>query len=122
MRAVIVNDYGESPVVAEMPTPKPGAGQVLIREQAAGMNPTERGIAAGLFAALLLSWFIAGNLSGLDLDSPMTFAIVGFCPETHSRRCIGSAIFSFRSEIVRWPTSPFGDRLSPASCTYWSYG
>ena len=49
MRAVIVNDYGESPVVAEMPKPKPGAGQVLIREQAAGMNPTERGIAAGLF-------------------------------------------------------------------------
>ncbi len=35
------------------------------------------GIAAGLFAALLLSWLIAGTLSGLDVDSPMTFAMIG---------------------------------------------
>jgi predicted permease len=36
------------------------------------------GIAAGLFAALLLSWVIAASLSGLDLDSPMTLVVVGF--------------------------------------------
>ncbi|HLG59699.1 MAG TPA: ADOP family duplicated permease [Vicinamibacterales bacterium] len=35
------------------------------------------GIAVGLFAALLLTWLIAGSLSGLDLDSPLTFAMVG---------------------------------------------
>jgi predicted permease len=40
------------------------------------------GIAAGLFAALLLSWLIAGSLSGLDLDSPMTFVIIGFLQVT----------------------------------------
>jgi ABC-type antimicrobial peptide transport system permease subunit len=36
------------------------------------------GIAAGLLAALLVSWLIAGNLSGVDLDSPMTLVVVGF--------------------------------------------
>jgi putative ABC transport system permease protein len=35
------------------------------------------GIAAGLFGALLLSWLIAGTLSGLDLDSPMMFVTIG---------------------------------------------
>jgi hypothetical protein len=36
------------------------------------------GIAAGLLAALLVSWLIAASLSGLDLDSPMTLVAVGF--------------------------------------------
>jgi hypothetical protein len=35
------------------------------------------GIAAGLFAALLCSWLIASRASGLHLNSPMTFAVVG---------------------------------------------
>ena len=32
MRAVIVNEYGGTPVVAEVPTPQPGPGQVLIKD------------------------------------------------------------------------------------------
>ena len=47
MRAVIVNEYGGTPVVAEVPTPEPGPGQVLIRLRAAGMNPMDRTIASG---------------------------------------------------------------------------
>jgi NADPH2:quinone reductase len=47
MRAVIVNDYGSTPVVAEVPTPQPQAGQVLIRLIAAGMNPMDRTLASG---------------------------------------------------------------------------
>jgi predicted permease len=35
------------------------------------------GIAVGLFGALLLAWLIEGTLTGLDLDSPMMFAVVG---------------------------------------------
>jgi predicted permease len=35
------------------------------------------GIVAGLVAALLLSWLMRGSLSGLDIDSPMTFVVVG---------------------------------------------
>jgi len=47
MRAVIVNEYGSAPVVAEIPTPQPKAGQVLIRLSAAGMNPMDRSLASG---------------------------------------------------------------------------
>lgn len=47
MRAVIVNEYGETPVVAEIPTPRPGPHQVLIRLRAAGMNPMDGRFASG---------------------------------------------------------------------------
>lgn len=47
MRAVTVTEYGATPAVAEMPTPEPGPGQVLIRLRAAGMNPMDRALASG---------------------------------------------------------------------------
>jgi NADPH2:quinone reductase len=47
VRAVIVNEYGGTPVVAELPTPQPGPRQVLIKLRAAGMNPMDRTLASG---------------------------------------------------------------------------
>ena len=47
MRAVTVTEYGGTPAVAEIPTPEPGAGQVLVRLRAAGMNPMDLWLASG---------------------------------------------------------------------------
>ncbi|HEX6395660.1 MAG TPA: NADP-dependent oxidoreductase [Acidimicrobiales bacterium] len=47
MRAVTVREYGGTPAVAEVPTPEPGPGQILIRLRAAGMNPMDLWLASG---------------------------------------------------------------------------
>jgi NADPH:quinone reductase-like Zn-dependent oxidoreductase len=47
MRAVIVNEYGGTPVVAEIPTPQPGSHQVLIKVRASAINPIDRWVASG---------------------------------------------------------------------------
>jgi NADPH:quinone reductase-like Zn-dependent oxidoreductase len=39
MRAVAVPDFGSEPEVMELPVPRPGAGEILLRVHAAGMNP-----------------------------------------------------------------------------------
>jgi putative ABC transport system permease protein len=36
------------------------------------------GVAVDRFGALLLSWLITSSVRGLDVNSPMTYAIVGF--------------------------------------------
>jgi NADPH:quinone reductase-like Zn-dependent oxidoreductase len=47
MRAVIVNEYGGTPYIAEIPTPQPGPSQVLIKLRASGVNPMDRTLASG---------------------------------------------------------------------------
>jgi NADPH:quinone reductase-like Zn-dependent oxidoreductase len=47
MRAITVSEYGAAPALTEMPDPQPGPGQLLIRTEAAGMNPMDRTIADG---------------------------------------------------------------------------
>jgi Alcohol dehydrogenase GroES-like domain len=47
MHAVTVTEFGATPTVAEIPTPEPGPGQVLIKLRAAGMNPMDRTLASG---------------------------------------------------------------------------
>ena len=47
MRAITVTEYGATPAIAEMPTPEPGPGQVLLKMRAAGMNPMDRTLASG---------------------------------------------------------------------------
>jgi NADPH:quinone reductase-like Zn-dependent oxidoreductase len=47
MRAVIVNDYGQTPVLGKMPAPRPGPRQLLIRLWAAAVNPIDRSLARG---------------------------------------------------------------------------
>jgi NADPH:quinone reductase-like Zn-dependent oxidoreductase len=49
MRAVGVKDYGATPEMLDVPKPAAGPGQVLVRVEAAGINPADALIAAGLY-------------------------------------------------------------------------
>src|SRR5579862_7149500 len=57
MKAVIVTEYGAKAEAVDLPTPEAGAGQVLIKVLAAGMNPMDRQIAAGGWQSLMPGTF-----------------------------------------------------------------
>jgi NADPH:quinone reductase len=52
MKAIVVDEFGGPEVMnlKEIPTPKPGAGQVLVRIHAAGVNPYDTYMRAGTYA------------------------------------------------------------------------
>lgn len=41
MKAVSINGYNATPSVEEVPSPSPGAGEVVVRVKAAGLNPLD---------------------------------------------------------------------------------
>lgn len=67
MKAVRFDEYGDVDVlkVADMPVPDPGAGQVLVRVRAAGINPGEAKIREGLLHAMWPATFPSGQGSDL---------------------------------------------------------
>src|SRR3954464_4784712 len=52
MRAVLVRQFGGPDVmrVEEVPEPAPGAGQVVVRVRAAGINPVDTYVRTGTYA------------------------------------------------------------------------
>ena len=54
MKAIRVNEFGGPEVLKleEVPAPKPAAGQVLVRVHAAGVNPYETYMRAGVYSTL----------------------------------------------------------------------
>ena len=52
MKAIVVQEFGAPEVLqfAELPTPRPAAGQVLVRIHAAGVNPYDTYMRAGTYA------------------------------------------------------------------------
>lgn len=50
MRAVILEEYKAKPVVKEIPIPVPKSGQVLIRMEASGMNPSDVTFLSGKYS------------------------------------------------------------------------
>ena len=67
MKAVRFDEYGGIDVlkVVDVPRPVPGAGQVLVQVKAAGINPGEAKIRAGLLHALWPATFPSGEGSDL---------------------------------------------------------
>ncbi len=53
MRALHVPAAGAQPELGDLPTPAPAAGTVLVRVKAAGLNPIDNGIAAGMMAGMM---------------------------------------------------------------------
>src|SRR5579862_6167318 len=52
MKAIVVRQFGAPEVMQleEIPTPKPGPGQVLVRIKAAGVNPADTYMRTGNYA------------------------------------------------------------------------
>lgn len=72
-RAVRFDRYGDRSVlyVAEIPMPRPGAGEALVEIRAAGVNPGEASIRAGLMHERLPATFPSGegsDLAGVVLE------------------------------------------------------
>jgi len=67
MKAVRFDEYGDVDVLgmADVPVPDPGAGQVLVRVKAAGINPGEAKIREGLMHARWPATFPSGQGSDL---------------------------------------------------------
>jgi NADPH2:quinone reductase len=63
MKAISVAEFGEPEMMrlVELPRPQPGAGQVLVRMHAAGVNPVETYIRAGTYPRKPALPFTPGN-------------------------------------------------------------
>ncbi|MFE1293058.1 NADP-dependent oxidoreductase [Streptomyces sp. NPDC058751] len=75
MRAAVVSSFGGPEVVeiVEVALPEPGARQVRIKVAAAGLNPVDAGVRAGVFGGagkrLGLGWDVAGVVEAVGVAS-----------------------------------------------------
>jgi NADPH:quinone reductase-like Zn-dependent oxidoreductase len=53
MRAVVIAEPGAKPQAAEVPTPQPSAGEVLVRVQASSVNGFDLSVAGGHLAGMM---------------------------------------------------------------------
>ncbi|WP_406838320.1 NADP-dependent oxidoreductase [Streptomyces sp. AHU1] len=75
MRAAVVTSFGgpEAVEIVEVALPEPGARQVRIKVAAAGINPVDAGVRAGVFGGagkrLGLGWDVAGVVEAVGVAS-----------------------------------------------------
>ena len=77
MKAVRFHEYGGPLTVDEVPTPKPGPGQVLVEVAGSSFNPVDVAIRQGLFS-VALPHTPGADVSGLRDGEP----VFGFLPFT----------------------------------------
>ncbi|WP_244894174.1 alcohol dehydrogenase catalytic domain-containing protein [Planobispora rosea] len=87
MRAARIHEYGDASVISldEVPVPKPGPGEVLIRVAATSFNPSEVGLRMGLLQDVLgvtlphtLGWDVAGTVVTGAGDLAPGDRVIGF--------------------------------------------
>jgi NADPH:quinone reductase-like Zn-dependent oxidoreductase len=89
MKAVRFSEYGDVDVlnVVDVPVPVPGAGQVLVRVRAAGINPGEGKIRSGAMHAMFPATFPSGQ--GSDLAGTVAELGPGVTAVAESEEVIG---------------------------------
>lgn len=88
MKAIVVREFGPPEVMKleELPDPVPGAGQVLVRVKAAGVNPVETYIRSGTYARKPTLPYVPGTDAGgivEDVGSGVTRFAKGHRVYTH---------------------------------------
>lgn len=95
MRAVIVSDYGQTPVLGEVPSPRPGPHQVLIRLRTAAVNPIDSALARGDWRVVLAGTFpMVLGTDGAGIVETVGEGTTKFAP--------GDVVFG------QWMTPPIG--------------
>jgi len=71
MKAILVREHGGPEVLEleDLPDPQPGAGQVLVRLKAVGVNPVDVYIRSGAYARKPALPFIPGSDAGGEVES-----------------------------------------------------
>jgi NADPH:quinone reductase-like Zn-dependent oxidoreductase len=57
MHAIAITEYGGDPAVTELPKPAAASDKMVVRVEAAGMNPVDRSIASGAYKDLMPATF-----------------------------------------------------------------
>ena len=107
MRAVVVHEFGEPEVLGleQLPEPTPVPGEVLVRIQAAGVNPFETYVRAGTYSDLpALPYTPGADGAGVRTDTGERVDVTGSLSGTYAEYAL------CREEDVR----PLPDALSYA--------
>jgi NADPH:quinone reductase-like Zn-dependent oxidoreductase len=103
MRAISVSEYRADVRLGEYDKPTAGPGQVLVKVQAAGMNPMDQAIASGAFSEFLPATFPL--ILGVDVAGIVEAVGDGPGPYSVSDRVFGQS--SSGSTSPGWPATAF---------------
>ncbi|MEZ0115466.1 NADPH2:quinone reductase [Catenulispora sp. EB89] len=103
MRAVGVKDYGATPELLDVPKPAAGPGQLLVRVEAAGVNPVDAILASGAYGKPPLPLVM-----GVDFAGRVEAVGEGVTRYTAGDPVFGRAAGTYAEYVVVDETGPIG--------------